>query len=235
MTKAPLTIALQTVAIASIALLASAEPIATPASFRYRDYALGSSVAAVAKLANTRPDAVRTLHERPARIQEIEWRAPYVFSGTELADPVREILFSFVDDQLYSVSVSYDRNRMEGLTDADLIEGISSTYGVPILKHARIPRSDPAAGTHGDTTLVAGWDDAMAGLTLTRGTYSMQYQLVLVSKSLNSRAEDAIGQALRLDTKEAPERERERRAKDASEARAATQKVRVVNKAAFKP
>jgi hypothetical protein len=86
-----------------------------------------------------------------------------------------------------------------------------------------------------ETTVVAQWDDAGSVLTLKRDTHSPQYQLVLISKTLHPRARAAIKEALRLDTQEAPQRERDQRAKDVATARVANDKARVVNKAAFKP
>ena len=50
---------------------------------------------------------------------------------------MHDVQFSFYDDQLYQVVVSYDRERMEGLTDADVVESLSATYGVPLLAGAR--------------------------------------------------------------------------------------------------
>jgi hypothetical protein len=59
--------------------------------------------------------------------------------------------------------------------------------------------------------------------------------LMLISKALNARARAAIKQALRLETQEAPQRERDQRKKESADALAAGQKARVVNKAAFRP
>jgi hypothetical protein len=226
---------IRVVTVASLGVLLCGQTFFGQAPFQYREYALGSSVASVMKISNTRRDDIKTLHERPARIQELEWRAPYVSSGTELADPVQDVLFSFVDDELYQIVVSYDRERMEGLTNDDVIESISATYGVPLLRHARVAR-ETLADAPVETTVVAQWEDAASVLTLTRDTYSpQQFQLVLISKTLNQRARAAIKEAVRLDTKEAPQRERDLRTKEVADARAAGQKARVVNKAAFKP
>jgi hypothetical protein len=222
------------VAVAVVVVLLSVEALAeTP--FRYREYALASSVATVIKISNTREDGVKTLHERPALIQEFEWRAPYVSSGTELADPVRDILFGFFDDQLYQVVVTYDRDRMEGLTNDDVIESLSSTYGVPLLRHSTVGRPATAGNAAEESTVIAQWEDAESVVTLTRGTYSPQVRLVLSSKALNRRARAAITEAIRLDAQDAPRRERDQRNKEVADARVASQKTRVVNKAAFKP
>src|SRR5690349_21494088 len=89
---------------------------------RYRAYVLGSSLDSVLVAAGARAADVKTLHERPAKIQEFEWRAPYASSRDEVADPVRGAVFSFCDDALYQVVVSYDRGRTDGLANSDIIQ-----------------------------------------------------------------------------------------------------------------
>lgn len=228
-------ITMRVAAIASLGFVLGSQPVEAQAPFRYREYALQSSVASVVKISATRAADIKTLHERPSAIQELEWRAPYVGAGTESADPVREILFSFYDDQLYQIVVIYDRDRMEGLTSDDVIESMSATYGVPLLRQARMGLGAVKADVHADTTVVAQWEDTASLLTLTRSTYSPQFQLVMVSKSLNERARAGIKEALRLDTQEAPQRELDQRKKEVADARVASQKARVINKAAFRP
>lgn len=60
-----------------------------------------------------------------------------------LADPVREIVFTFYNDALYQVLVTYDRDRTEGLTNRDIIDSISAVYGMPGLASARSGASRP--------------------------------------------------------------------------------------------
>lgn len=223
-------------AVAFVTFVLGTYPLFAQESFRYREYALGTSLAAVATISGAHEPKTKTLHVRPARIQELEWRAPYARSGTVLVDPVHDVLFSFYDDQLYRLVVTYDRDRMEGLTDDDVIASIAATYGVPLLRSTSIVRSVAATGVSADTMIVAQWEDAASLLTLTRSTYSAPpYQLVLTSKTLDPRARGAIREALRLDTQEAPQREREQRTKQVADARVASEKARVVNKAAFRP
>jgi len=216
-------------------ILGSPSAVAEAPPFRYREFALESSLASVVKISGARVADTKTPHARPAKIQELAWRTPYVRSGSELADPVRDVLFSFYDDQLYQVVVTYDRDRMDGLTNDDVIESISATYGVPLLRHSPGALGVRPADVRSDITVVAQWEDAASMLTLTRGTYSPQYQLVLISKMLNARARAAIKEALRLDTEEAPRREMDQRKKEVTDARSASQKARVFNKAAFRP
>ena len=93
---------------------------------RYRVYVLESSLESVVAASGARAADTKTLHERPARIQQLEWRAPYASSGGEMADPVRGAVFAFHNDALYQVVVSYDRDRTNGLTNSEIIESLTA-------------------------------------------------------------------------------------------------------------
>jgi hypothetical protein len=201
---------------------------------RYRAYALESSLASVVAASGARAADAKTLHERPATIQELEWRAPYVDSRNTLADPVREISFAFYNDALYQVIVHYDRNRTDGLTSSDIAESISAVYGAPTLTSART-RTSPPVQAFPDSIVVARWENADSLLTLMRGSYTPEFQLILVSKTLSARARTAVREAERLDAIEAPRREAAQRKKEAGEASAVRDKTRIANKAAFRP
>src|SRR5438132_6302212 len=70
---------------------------------RYRDFRLGGDLQSVATLTNVAASTAKTIHQRPVVIQELEWRPHYSVSGESSAqqnDPVRQIVFSFYDDQL---------------------------------------------------------------------------------------------------------------------------------------
>ena len=101
----------------SVSLIVSAQVAQAQELSRYRTYVLDSSVDTVVTTIGARATKASTLHERPAKIQELQWRAPYVSPGSASADPVRDIAFSFVNDALYQVLVSYDRDRTAGLSD----------------------------------------------------------------------------------------------------------------------
>jgi hypothetical protein len=223
------------VAIASLTFVLGGQPLAAQAPLQYRGYALESSVAAVLDVTRTRNTDPKTLHQRPASIQEVVWRAPYMGLGGERADPVHEIVFNFYDDQLYQIVVTYDRGRMAGLTNDDVVHSLSATYGVPLLQDARTGRNAIPVDVGTDMAVVAQWDDARSLVTLLRSTPSPQFQLVLVSKPLNSLARAAITEARRLDALGAPQRELDRRTEAAAVAAAAAAKARAVNKAAFRP
>ena len=204
---------------------------------RYRGYALEASLDSVITASGARVADARTLHERPARIQELEWRAPYAMPGREPADPVRGIAFTFYNDALYQVMVKYDRDRTDGLTNTDIIESISATYGAPVTSVTRSAGNGArnTAPLPRETIVVAQWENAASSLTLLRGTYEPEFHLMLVSKPLSIQAQSAIREAVRLDVVEAPRRELEQRKKEASDASAVRDKARTANKAAFRP
>ena len=70
---------------------------------QYRDFELGSDLASVATLAGVASSDAKTIHQRPAALQDLEWRPPHWIAGATAAstDPVEWILFSFYNDQLF--------------------------------------------------------------------------------------------------------------------------------------
>jgi hypothetical protein len=197
---------------------------------RYRAYVLESSVDSVVAASGARAADTTTLHQRPATIQQLEWRAPYIDYRDTLADPVREMSFTFYNDALYQVVVNYDRDRTEGLTNRDIVESLAAAYGPPAKTRASAP---PEAFS--DSIVLARWETAESLLTLTRCSFSPDVQLFLIAKRLSARARTAVREAIRLDAIEAPHREAIQRKKEASEASAARDKARSTNKAAFRP
>jgi hypothetical protein len=202
---------------------------------RYREYALGARLASVVTLSGAHPFDIETLHERPATIQSVRWRAPYGRAPDPTADSVRELSFSFYDDQLYRIVVTYDRERMEGLTDDDVIGALSTTDGPPAPAEARTARLGAPPNLPADALIAAQWEDGQSQLTLTRGYYSRQLQLVLVSKMLTEQALAAVTEALALERQEAARRAQEEQEQDAADARAAAERTRTVNKGTFRP
>jgi hypothetical protein len=201
---------------------------------RYRGYVLESTLESVAATSGARTADVKTIHERPAQIQELEWRPPYGSSGSALADPVRGIVFTFLDNALYQIVVSYARDRTDGLTNDDIISTLTAAYGPAVLSSAKQQLARPAAAQP-DTIPLAQWETAQASLTLVRATYAPEFQLILLSKPLSLRARNATREAIRLDAAEAPQREIDQRKKEAAAAGAAREQTRATNKAAFRP
>jgi len=224
----------RTYVIAAVSLLLGVHATWAQDMSRYRAYVLASSVESIVASSGVREGEAKTIHSRPATIREREWRAPYASSTAAFADPVRGISFKFVDDSLFQIVVTYDRDRTEGLTNADLIETLTASYGTPTRNVGNASVARPAAA-HSDSIVVAQWESPLEKLTLVRGSYSPEFQLILVSKDLSARAAAVTREAIRLDAAEAPRREANQRKQDAADASAAREKTRTSNKAAFRP
>src|SRR5258705_595665 len=96
---------------------------------KYRHFTLGMNLTTLLERTEQKLTDVKTLHGRPALIQELTWWPPNV-PGTSLrSDSVEQILFSFYNGELYKISVTYDRPSTEGPTEADIEKSLSVKYG----------------------------------------------------------------------------------------------------------
>jgi hypothetical protein len=206
---------------------------------RYRDTHLGSDVAAVSGAYGLSSKDVKTVHQRPALIQDVEWRSRrFLSASVAIDDPLSDIMFSFYDDQLFRIVANYDRKQTEGLTDADLIEAMTTAYGPPHpVSPARRARTSPESlrAENTDERVIARWEDAESRVTLVRTRYPAAVSLVVLSKRLSGLAGSAGVEAARLDRLEAPAVEAARLQKEADETRVSGEKARPANKAIFKP
>jgi len=201
----------------------------------YRNFRLGGDIASVATLTGVGASNARTVYARPAILQELEWRRPYLATGGSLADPVQHIAFSFYNDQLFRLVVDYDRDRTEGMTDADMIEAISTVYGTPVKPMVSPARAPLATIDEESGTRVAGWGNAEYSAVLYRSSYASGFRMIVTSVQLNGLARTAQAEARRLDERDAPQRELARQKQEADEARASKDKARLANKATFTP
>jgi hypothetical protein len=204
---------------------------------QYRDFVLGSTVSSIESQVKLAASDVKVLHERPALLQELQWRTPYFSAGSSEPqhDPVQQIVFSFYNDQLFRMVIEYDRQRTEGMTDADMTEAFSAIYGPPLTMKPkatiiRTSRLDVDTGR-----LLARWGDASYSVGLFRSSMESGFQAIVTSTALDALARTADAQAIRIDERDAPSREIARQKKAADEARMSEEKARVANKAAFKP
>ncbi len=201
----------------------------------YRGFQLGMNLTALAKQVNVKPSEAKVIYKRPAVIQELEWRPQGTSSPSAKGDPVKEILFSFYNGELYRIVVSYDKDRTEGLTDEDLIQGISAKYGRPTTPVEKIISSSSSQVYSDSEKVVARWEDLQSSFNLFRFSYGSAPGMLVYSKRLDALAQVAILQAIRLNEQEAPQREIDYLKKQDDDKNAAGQKVRPVNKANFRP
>jgi hypothetical protein len=223
--------------IAAFGVVLSAHVLSAQDLSMYRDFRVGTNLASVATQIATNVSEAKVIHQRPAVIQELNWRPRPVRGGSSLqTDPAQEIIFSFYNDELFRIVVTYDREKIRGLTEKDLIEGISATYGTATTPAATIS-SSPLSQTYRNDTdnVIARWEDGQYSLNLIRPSYGATFGMVIFSKRLDALARTAVTEAVRLDKEEAPQREVERQKQQDADTRIAQEKARLVNKPAFRP
>ena len=197
----------------------------------YRGFQLGMDLSAAAKQAGIETSEVKLVHQRPALIQKLDWQ-PSALRNSGDGDAIKEGLLSFYNGALYRIVVTYDRDRVEGLTTDDMIAAISSTYGV-----ATRPKADIAYHSNYAemAQVIARWQDSQYSFNLVRSGYGDSFALVMYSKRLDALAAAAITEAARLDATEAPERAIESSRKQEQDQRLSLEKARQVNVPNFKP
>jgi hypothetical protein len=197
---------------------------------------LGANLATVAAQAAVPISAAEVIHQLPALMTDLKWSAPYSSpSGPNPStDPVQDMRFSFYEDQLFRIVIDYSRERTEGMTDADLIEGISATYGA-VSKQPQKPLSLSSQLAQDTGRAVAAWGRADASAILYRQPYEAGFRLIVTSTRLDTLARTAAARATRLEELGGPAKEAARVKKEAEELRLSREKARLANKAAFKP
>lgn len=201
----------------------------------YRNFDLGSDVAAVVALTGVAPSEVKTIHQRPAALQGLEWRPSHWVVGSAVAstDPVEQIGFSFYNDRLFRIVVDYEQDRTEGMTDADMVEAVAAVYGVPAKRPSGPVRAASRIEAESGTPL-ARWAADTVVLYRT-SSHRGAFRLIVTEPTLDDLARKATIQAARLDEQEAPRREVARLKKEQDDVRAAAEKARIANKKVFRP
>ena len=200
----------------------------------YREFQFGMDLGAIAKLARLEASEAKVIHQRPAVIQELNWRPLNSFSSSTEADPIKGVLFSFYDGQLFRMVVNYDRSKTEGLTTEDVVEAISGRYGAATRPAAEITFA--SSQVYDDSEVViARWEDSQYSFNLFRSSYQPTFGMIAFSKKLDALARAAVIEAIRLDEQEAPQREIVRQEEQDAKDRAGQAKARLANKPNFRP
>ncbi len=197
---------------------------------KYRHFTLGMNLARLLERTDQKMADVKTIHGRPALIQELTWWPPSAPATSLRPEGVEQILFSFYNGELYKISVTYDPPSTEGLTEQDMVKSISAKYGRATIVAPEI--NSAANDRYGSKqTPVASWEDEQHAVNLVRFSFSDALGLVVFSKRVNTQAELAIGEAVKLDEQEGPKREADRQKKQKDDLEAARQK----NQKSFRP
>ena len=226
-----------TLSVCAFGVLLMAQVLDGQGLAQYREFALRSDVATVSKLTGVPTSELKTIHERPAILQDLQWRPSRWNASSAVAstDPVDKIGFSFYDNQLFRIVVDYGHERTAGMTEADMTEAISAIYGAPV---RRLPGTIRIASQleAESGSPVARWGDGEYAVVLFRtSSYGDAFRLIVTVPALDDLARKAELRALRLDDQEAPRREIARQKKEKEDLRIAIEKSRAANKASFKP
>jgi hypothetical protein len=110
-------------------------------------------------------------------------------------DPAQEITFRFCDDQLFAITVVYEARLVDGLTNADIIEGVSAVYRAATLTAAagRGPAPPPPGAINGSTA-IASWQSTDYQFTLMREVYPATFRVIGVSSVERAGAPGARGE-----------------------------------------
>jgi hypothetical protein len=227
----------RTLAIGAVGIVLLTHGLQGQGQAQYRNFELRSDLDSVSSLAGIASSEAKMIHQRPAMLQDLEWRPARWLVASTLAstDPVEQIVFSFHDDQLFRVVVDYARDRTEGMTDADMIEAISAAYGTPVKRLPGAVRVASRVEAESGSP-VARWGGADHAVVLYRtSSYREGFRLIVTEPALDALAQKATAKAMQLDDQEAPRRELDRQKKARDDGRAAAEKARSANKGVFRP
>ncbi len=170
----------------------------------YRKFSLGASLASISRQSGQDAQA-NLIHQSPAVIQQLTYWPIGTFYPVR-PESVSQILFSFCDQRLYKISVTYDGGATQGLTDDDMVQAISARYGTATRFYPEIalPANDEYAPSQ---EAIASWRDSDTSVILFHNTDLDSFGLTIASRSLTAKADAAIAESLQLEKQEAPQKE----------------------------
>ena len=197
---------------------------------KYRNFSMGASLASISKLVDTRLNEVSVTHQAPVLIQELIWWPVASSGSSRKPESIEQVKFSFCDNELYKIVATYDETPTKGMTADDMVQAISTTYGIPTRS-----TDDPSGASRlsyaGADVQVAVWENAESSVVLSHSPVSSAFQLTLLSKPRNAKAEAGIAEDVKQETESAPQKETARIKKDADDLEA----LRQANLKSFKP
>lgn len=196
---------------------------------KYRSFALGTNLATVLKNTDQKSADVKETHTGSVLFQELTWWPANRSAASNRSESVEQMLFSFYRGELYKMSVTYDRNAIEGLTADDMVRSIATRYGLPTSVALEIDSKTYDADAK--QKLAATWEDSQYSFNLVRPVFSGGFELVIYSKRINAEAEAAMAEAVKLDKEEGPQREAARQKKKTD----ALEVTRQKNQKSFRP
>jgi hypothetical protein len=217
--------------LASVLLAVTLVPLsaAEPSLSVYRMLRLGDGVGTVVTRLQLAAADVKVLYQDPALVQELTWRPHRFVSGSVVVDdPLSQMVLTFHADRLTRIVATYDRERTQGLTDEDLVEVLSDTYGAPLLEEMH--RSVQPSRRN-----IATWMDDQNRVLLWREDYPRLVGLTITLMADDIKLQSTMSGGARLAAIGAPDRARAVQEEAAAALKARDARIRLENKAKFKP
>jgi len=213
--------------ISLVTILLSAPLIRGQDLSKYRSLSLGMSLPELSNQVDLRPLQTKLIQKHPSVIQELTCWPSGASDYSLQADSVRQIFFSFYNGELFRILVTYDRDATHGLTAEDMVQAISTKYGIATRPTGEI--SFPTNELYRSTqTVIARWEDSQYSINLVRSRFLNSFALVMFSKRLDAQADAAIAKSINLRGQEDPQKEMDRQKKETDDLEAARQKNRKI-------
>jgi len=211
-----------------VVLLLTAPMLRAQDFSKYRNFSLGTNLAAVLKHTDQRLLDVKATHDGSLLFQELTWRPANGIGVLSRSESVDELVFSFYKGELYKMVVTYERASTEGLTADDMVKSISAKYGPATSIALEI---DSAGQYELRQKPVASWEDSQYSFNLVRSSFSNAFQLVIYSKRVAAAADMALAEVVKADELEAPAKAVAHQKKEAD----AIELTRQKNQKSFRP
>ena len=223
----------RTITLTTACIIGITAPVHASTLSQYRGLTLGNSLPAVIAVLAADASAVKVVSARPSLVQELTWRPDRFISGqTTATDSLGELLLTFHSGLLVRIVATYDRERTAGLTEADFQEALGVIYGAPSLISSAAWTNPQGAM---ERKVIGQWADRDTSILLWSDRYPQRTGLTIAAIPGDALMQEALAAGRRTDADEAPARELALRLANAEALRARNEKIRLENKARFKP
>jgi hypothetical protein len=187
----------------------------------YRKFSLGASLAALSKQVGQDPLRADLIHQRPALIQQLRYWPIETSPYSARSESVSQVVFNFYNGELYKISVTYDQEATEGLTDDDMVQAISARYGTAPRLYPDIALPTSTDEYAPAEKIIARWEDAGNSVDLFRSSSLNSFGLAIFSKKVDAQADASIAESMKLEKQQAPQKEIDRQKGEADKLEAA--------------
>jgi hypothetical protein len=213
--------------IAALCIVLGATLLGAQAPTHYRTYRMGDDIVGVSRQLGV---PIPAASQAGSTVRELRWRADYVARGTEAADPVERLMFSFHDNQLFRIVIDYAPTRTDGMRAADVVAAVAKIYGSPT-KRVDPPVQVGLEPMRPIDTVVAQWNGDDLHVALLQLDGRPAFRLIVASPLLQARARTAGNHEAAADLTEwaAGQIERTAPADQTGEAREQTRRINIAS------